>query len=55
MTRITEKESATMTRLVVVGHGPTAYRLIETLVDRGFDGRITVLGRSPGPRTTGWR
>ncbi|GAA3447287.1 nitrite reductase large subunit NirB [Planomonospora venezuelensis] len=36
-----------MTRLVVVGHGPTAYRLIETLLDRGFGGRITVLGEEP--------
>ncbi|MBG0832995.1 nitrite reductase large subunit [Planomonospora sp. ID67723] len=42
-----EEASATGARLVVVGHGPTAYRLIETLVDRGFDGAITVLGEEP--------
>ncbi|MFC4062110.1 nitrite reductase large subunit NirB [Planomonospora corallina] len=38
-----------MRRLVVVGHGPTAYRLVETLTDRGFDGRITILGEEPRP------
>ncbi|GGK66721.1 nitrite reductase large subunit [Planomonospora parontospora] len=38
-----------MTRLVVVGHGPTAYRLVETLTDRGFGGRITILGEEPRP------
>ncbi|WP_344854541.1 nitrite reductase large subunit NirB [Planomonospora alba] len=38
-----------MRRLVVVGYGPTAYRLVETLTGRGFDGRITVLGEEPRP------
>lgn len=36
-------------RLVVVGHGPTAHRLIETLADRGFDGTVTVFGEEPRP------
>ncbi len=36
-------------RLVVAGHGPTAHRLIETLVERGFDGTITVFGEEPRP------
>ncbi|GAA5067233.1 nitrite reductase (NADH) large subunit [Thermocatellispora tengchongensis] len=38
-----------MTRLVVVGHGPTAYRLIETLYAKGFGGSVTVLGEEPRP------
>ncbi|GII00010.1 nitrite reductase large subunit NirB [Planobispora takensis] len=38
-----------MTRLVVVGHGPTASRLVETLTGRGFAGTITVLGEEPRP------
>ncbi|MEV1178130.1 nitrite reductase large subunit NirB [Nonomuraea sp. NPDC049784] len=38
-----------MSRIVVVGYGPTAHRLVETLVDRGFDGRITVIGEEPRP------
>ncbi|TQS29790.1 nitrite reductase large subunit [Microbispora sp. KK1-11] len=36
-------------RLVVVGHGPTAHRLIETLAGRGFDGTVTVFGEEPRP------
>ncbi|MEO3868929.1 nitrite reductase large subunit NirB [Nonomuraea sp. B12E4] len=38
-----------MRNLVVVGYGPAAHRLVETLVDRGFDGRITVIGEEPRP------
>jgi nitrite reductase (NADH) large subunit len=38
-----------MMRVVVVGYGPAAHRLIETLRDRGFAGRITVLGEEPRP------
>ncbi|WP_113700987.1 nitrite reductase large subunit NirB [Nonomuraea lactucae] len=34
-------------RIVVVGFGPTAHRLVETLAERGFDGRITVIGEEP--------
>ncbi|GAA0374160.1 nitrite reductase large subunit NirB [Microbispora corallina] len=36
-------------RLVVVGLGPTAHRLTETLVERGFSGTITVMGEEPRP------
>ncbi|WP_204050472.1 nitrite reductase large subunit NirB [Microbispora siamensis] len=36
-------------RLVVVGHGPAAHRLIETLDGRGFDGTVTVFGEEPRP------
>ncbi|MFI7029688.1 nitrite reductase large subunit NirB [Microbispora rosea] len=36
-------------RLVVVGHGPTAHRLIETLSGRGFGGTVTVFGEEPRP------
>ncbi|MEV4457608.1 nitrite reductase large subunit NirB [Microbispora sp. NPDC049633] len=36
-------------RLVVVGHGPTAHRLIETLAARGFGGTVTVFGEEPRP------
>ncbi|GAA0444492.1 nitrite reductase large subunit [Acrocarpospora corrugata] len=36
-----------MTRIVVVGHGPSAYRLVESL--RGFTGSITILGEEPRP------
>ncbi|OPG12454.1 nitrite reductase large subunit NirB [Microbispora sp. GKU 823] len=35
--------------LVVVGHGPAAHRLIETLDGRGFDGTVTVFGEEPRP------
>jgi nitrite reductase (NADH) large subunit len=38
-----------MNRIVVVGYGPTAHRLVETLVSKGFDGRITVIGEEPRP------
>jgi nitrite reductase (NADH) large subunit len=38
-----------MSRIVVVGYGPTAHRLVETLVGKGFDGRITVIGEEPRP------
>ncbi|GAA3101757.1 nitrite reductase large subunit NirB [Streptosporangium carneum] len=34
-------------RVVVVGHGPTSSRLVETLAARGFEGRMTVLGEEP--------
>ncbi len=37
------------TKVVVVGHGPTAHRLVETLRDRGFDGTVTILGEEPRP------
>ncbi|MFC4532625.1 nitrite reductase large subunit NirB [Sphaerisporangium dianthi] len=36
-------------RIVVVGYGPTAHRLVETLTDRGLQGTITVLGEEPRP------
>ncbi|MEN3537304.1 nitrite reductase large subunit NirB [Microbispora sp. ZYX-F-249] len=36
-------------RVVVVGHGPAAHRLIATLADRGFDGTVTVFGEEPRP------
>ncbi|KAB8186256.1 nitrite reductase large subunit [Nonomuraea phyllanthi] len=38
-----------MSRIVVVGYGPTAHRLVETLVERGFDGSVTVIGEEPRP------
>ncbi|MEU4548960.1 nitrite reductase large subunit NirB [Nonomuraea dietziae] len=38
-----------MNRLVVVGYGPTAHRLVETLLGRGFDGHVTVFGEEPLP------
>ncbi|MFG1707875.1 nitrite reductase large subunit NirB [Nonomuraea sp. M3C6] len=38
-----------MRKLVVVGYGPTAHRLVETLVDKGFDGQVTVIGEEPRP------
>ncbi|RVX43300.1 nitrite reductase (NADH) large subunit [Nonomuraea polychroma] len=38
-----------MSRIVVVGYGPTAHRLVETLTSKGFDGRITVIGEEPRP------
>jgi NAD(P)H-nitrite reductase large subunit len=36
-------------RLVVVGNGMAATRLVEELVAREYDGTITVLGDEPGP------
>lgn len=36
-------------RLVVVGNGMAATRLVEQLVARGYDGRVTVIGEEPGP------
>ncbi|QIX25661.1 NAD(P)/FAD-dependent oxidoreductase [Nocardioides sp. JQ2195] len=36
-------------RLVVVGNGMAATRLVETLVARRYDGRITVIGEEPVP------
>ncbi|GIH24755.1 nitrite reductase large subunit [Acrocarpospora phusangensis] len=36
-----------MTRVVVVGHGPSAHRLAESL--QGFDGTVTILGEEPRP------
>lgn len=38
-----------MTRVVVVGNGPAAHRLVSTLESRGFEGSITVLGEEPRP------
>jgi nitrite reductase (NADH) large subunit len=38
-----------MSRIVVVGYGPTAHRLVETLAGKGFDGTITVIGEEPRP------
>ncbi|MFC4112213.1 nitrite reductase large subunit NirB [Nonomuraea zeae] len=38
-----------MNRIVVVGYGPTAHRLVETLASKGFGGRITVIGEEPRP------
>ncbi|MGW0808024.1 nitrite reductase large subunit NirB [Nonomuraea sp. NPDC002799] len=38
-----------MNRIVVVGYGPTAHRLVETLAGQGFEGRITVIGEEPRP------
>ncbi|NYD57352.1 NAD(P)H-nitrite reductase large subunit [Nocardioides marinisabuli] len=36
-------------RLVVVGHGMAATRLVEQLVDGRYDGQVTVLGDEPVP------
>jgi nitrite reductase (NADH) large subunit len=38
-----------MNRIVVVGYGPTAHRLVETLHERGFGGQVTVIGEEPRP------
>lgn len=38
-----------MNRIVVVGYGPAAHRLVETLLDRGFDGSITIFGEESLP------
>ncbi|MFI7447977.1 nitrite reductase large subunit NirB [Nonomuraea sp. NPDC049714] len=38
-----------MRKIVVVGYGPAAHRLVEALLQRGFDGRITVIGEEPRP------
>ncbi|MFG1971927.1 nitrite reductase large subunit NirB [Nonomuraea fuscirosea] len=38
-----------MNRIVVVGYGPTAHRLVETLTSRGFAGTMTVIGEEPRP------
>ncbi len=38
-----------MKKIVVVGYGPAAHRLVEALLQRGFDGRITVIGEEPRP------
>ncbi|MEV0620793.1 nitrite reductase large subunit NirB [Nonomuraea sp. NPDC050404] len=38
-----------MNRIVVVGYGPTAHRLVETLTAKGFDGTVTVIGEEPRP------
>ncbi|MDH2430151.1 nitrite reductase large subunit NirB [Sphaerisporangium sp. TRM90804] len=35
--------------VVVVGYGPTAHRLVETLAAKGFTGSITVIGEEPRP------
>ncbi|MBP2703648.1 nitrite reductase large subunit [Microbispora sp. RL4-1S] len=43
------EERAGARRLVVVGYGPTAHRLVETLLDRGFTGAVTVFGEEPRP------
>ncbi|WP_067185866.1 nitrite reductase large subunit NirB [Microtetraspora niveoalba] len=36
-------------RVVVVGYGPAAHRLVEALTGNGFDGTVTVLGEEPRP------
>ncbi|WP_336213421.1 nitrite reductase large subunit NirB [Nonomuraea sp. LPB2021202275-12-8] len=38
-----------MKKIVVAGYGPAAHRLVEALRQRGFDGRITVIGEEPRP------
>ncbi|WP_219467819.1 nitrite reductase large subunit NirB [Nonomuraea rhizosphaerae] len=38
-----------MSRIVVVGYGPTAHRFVETLRERGSGGRVTVIGEEPRP------
>ncbi|MCA2219948.1 nitrite reductase large subunit NirB [Nonomuraea aurantiaca] len=38
-----------MNKIVVVGYGPTAHRLVETLHERGFGGQVTVIGEEPRP------
>ncbi|GAA3693257.1 nitrite reductase large subunit NirB [Nonomuraea antimicrobica] len=38
-----------MNRIVVVGYGPAAHRLVETLASKGFDGTVTVIGEEPRP------
>lgn len=38
-----------MNRLVVVGNGMASTRLVEELVARGYDGRVTVVGDEDGP------
>ncbi|GAA3203507.1 nitrite reductase large subunit NirB [Nonomuraea roseoviolacea] len=38
-----------MSRVVVAGYGPTAHRFVEALRERGFGGRITVIGEEPRP------
>ncbi|AQZ69971.1 Nitrite reductase [NAD(P)H] large subunit [[Actinomadura] parvosata subsp. kistnae] len=38
-----------MNRIVVVGYGPTAHRLVETLAGKGFGGTVTVIGEEPRP------
>ncbi|MEU6725399.1 nitrite reductase large subunit NirB [Nonomuraea wenchangensis] len=38
-----------MKELVVVGFGPAAHRLVESLRDKGFGGRVTVIGEEPRP------
>src|SRR5690606_1350299 len=38
-----------MRKIVVAGYGPAAHRLVEVLLERGFDGTITVIGEEPAP------
>ncbi|MEU4574761.1 nitrite reductase large subunit NirB [Nonomuraea sp. ATR24] len=38
-----------MKKIVVAGFGPAAHRLVEALLQRGFDGRVTVIGEEPRP------
>ncbi|MFC5822791.1 nitrite reductase large subunit NirB [Nonomuraea insulae] len=38
-----------MSKIVVVGYGPTAHRLVEALTSKGFDGTVTVIGEEPRP------
>ncbi|MFI6478158.1 nitrite reductase large subunit NirB [Nonomuraea sp. NPDC050663] len=38
-----------MSKVVVVGYGPTAHRFIETMRSKGFAGSITVVGEEPRP------
>ncbi len=36
-----------MTRVLIVGNGPSAQRLAETLMTKGFTGTVTILGEEP--------
>ncbi|NRQ38244.1 nitrite reductase large subunit [Nonomuraea sp. NN258] len=38
-----------MKKIVVVGYGPAAHRFVERLRERGFAGRVTVIGEEPRP------
>ncbi|MCC5578614.1 nitrite reductase large subunit [Microtetraspora sp. AC03309] len=44
-----EAVPSTGRRVVVVGYGPTAHRLVEALAAGGFAGTVTVLGEEPRP------
>ncbi|WP_066368308.1 nitrite reductase large subunit NirB [Herbidospora mongoliensis] len=36
-----------MTRVLIIGNGPTAHRLASALTDKGFTGTVTILGEEP--------